>query len=194
MQLGLFGGTFNPIHHGHLIIADALIKNLSLDRIIFIPAALPPHKQTQTICAAEHRYRMIELAIQSCPEFSVSDYEFSRAQISYTIDTVEAFKEKYKSDLLYLIIGADSLNEIHTWRQPDRLFEMIRIVVVNRPGVNFNDIDPKYRDNVLWSNAPLIEISSSHIRQQVKAQQSIRFLVPQAVEDYIREKRLYQDI
>jgi len=194
MHIGLFGGTFNPIHTGHLIIADALINQTSINKIIFIPAAIPPHKQNQTISAAKHRFKMIQLAIQDFPEFEVSDFEIKRGEVSYTIQTVQCFLDRYTSDTLYFIIGADSLAEMKLWREPERLIHMIRFIVVNRPGFDMNEIKPEFHENVLWVNTPLIEISSTQIRQQVRNHQSIRFLVPSTVENYIHKNALYQTV
>lgn len=191
MHIGLFGGTFNPIHFGHLIIAESLLNQTLIDRIIFIPAAIPPHKQDQTICSENHRFKMIQLAINNSPAFDVSDYEINKGDISYSIDTVEAFQKKYPSDRLYFIIGSDSLQDMYTWHEPDRLIHMIQVVVVRRAGADTDNVDAQYIKNVLWVNTPLIEISSSQIRQYVKEKKSIRYLVPQAVEQYIYENELY---
>jgi nicotinate-nucleotide adenylyltransferase len=190
MKIGLFGGTFDPVHFGHLIIAETIRNDMELDRLILLPAAVPPHKQDQQITAFHHRVAMLNLAIEDDPEFSVSEFEFNKG-ISYTIDTIQYFKSTFPDDSFYLIIGADSLFELDTWKDPDRLLNSVPVIVARRTGYPFNKVTRKWRKRCQWIDTPCIELSSSDIRSRVSAKQSIRFRVPRPVEKYIIQNGLY---
>ncbi|MCR4439217.1 MAG: nicotinate-nucleotide adenylyltransferase [bacterium] len=194
MRLGLFGGTFDPIHLAHLILADWVREEEKLDRVLFVPADTPPHKVHRTLSPPWQRLAMVRLATADCPFFEVPDLEIRRGGVSYTIDTVLAVRELYGlgSDQLFLIAGSDSLHEMDSWREPERIFAECRVVVVRRPGFDPAEAPPQFAAKAKLSKAPLVEISSSQIRERVRAGKSIRYLVPAGVERFIVEHGLYR--
>jgi len=199
--IGLYGGSFDPIHIGHLIIARAVAESLDLYRVILFPSARPPHKPTGTLADAEHRAKMVRPAIGDEAIFEFSDHDLARSGPTYTVDTIDHFATALGSDAhLHWIIGADSLVEIPTWRSADQLIDNCRIVTAGRPGST--DIDwialaesvgepraRKLREGIV--ETPMIDISSTQIRQRLSSGQSIRHLVPDPVNDYIYEHHLY---
>lgn len=188
-KIGLFGGTFDPIHTGHLIIAQAVFENTDLDTVIFIPSASPPHKSTDVMFSAEQRSRMISLAIEGNPHFEISDIEMNRKGPSYTIDTIYDIKEAMKPDSdLSFIVGRDNLYEICTWKDPYAIVEECRILVADRPGIETGEIPDWLGKKVELVKAPLIEISSSDIRSRIREGKSIRYLVPDPVADVIEKE------
>ena len=201
-RIALYGGSFNPIHFGHLIVARSIAEQLMVDRLIFLPAAQPPHKIGAHLLDGSHRAEMIRLAIEGEPHFELSEHELQRAGTSYTIETVAHFRETLGLDIsLYWIIGVDSLNELNTWHRVRILVDACRIITARRPGwerVDFDALRPKLTDEqigVLESgilDTPRIEMSSSDIRGRIRQNKSIRYLVPDAVADYIRRHGLYQ--
>ncbi len=194
IKIGLLGGSFDPIHNGHLKLANWVRNKFSLNRIIFIPAAVPPHKQNVKLTGSEHRYRMVQIAIENYPDFEVSDIELKRDGISYTIDSIFYFEKMYKlnKDNIFLIIGADSLLDFHNWKDPEKIIENCQIVVLPRPDVNLNNVKPKYKRQVIILQSPLIDISATDIRRRIKAGETIAQIVPPAVEHYIYEHNLYK--
>jgi nicotinate-nucleotide adenylyltransferase len=191
LKLGIFGGTFNPIHNGHLINVEIIRSDFNLDKIILVPAQIPVHKSLASHIPAEERYAMAVLAVAGAREYEVSRIEIDRNGPSYTITTVHELQGLYPDSELHLIIGMDSLNEICVWREPDHLLEHVSLIVMKRPGEN---CDPKLdlsRYEVSFAENPLIDISSTLIRERLRAGKSIRFLVPDAIIDYIRKKGLY---
>ena len=200
MRIGLIGGTFNPIHHGHLILSEYVRENFQLDKVIFIPTGLPPHKAELAVENPEIRLEMARLGIESNCFFNVSDIETYREGISYTIDTIMELKKLHLNDQLYFIIGADSLFQLPTWKDYEKLISTTNIIVVNRPGGDNNLIEDKIKEyedlfggNIIEVKSPLIEISSSDIRNRVKNGKSIKYLVPQKVEEYILQKSMYKE-
>lgn len=193
MRTGLFGGTFDPIHMGHIIIAETVRSDFPLDRILFIPVGIPPHKENTQITAARMRYRMVELAVNTYAYFDVSDCEIRKKDISYTIDTVRSLRssETWGKDDFYLIIGMDSLLELDTWKKPEALLQEIDTILVGRPGFEMETVDQRFRQHVTVVQTPLVGISSTEIRRRVREGKSIRTWVPDAVATYIREKGLY---
>lgn len=193
-RLGVYGGTFDPIHTGHLVIAQGIVERCGLDRLLFVPSARPPHKQGHAIAPPQDRYRMAELASQRSSHFEVSDIEINRPGLSYTVDTLEELRRIHgASSCIYLVIGADSLLEIDTWYAPDRVFDLATVVTVPRPGKDLTSVDPRWRDRVVTIQLPEIEISSTDIRQRVDNGLSIAHMVPEEVAGYIEERGLYRD-
>lgn len=192
-KIGIYGGTFDPIHQGHLIIAQFVLDELNLDKIVFVPAAIPPHKEHQKITDANFRWQMVQLAIESNPAFEASSIELDKNGPSYSIKTIQLLREKWHltRKQLHFIIGADSLLEMHLWYRPDDIFTLSRVVVVPRPNVDLSSVKPGFKQRVLLIDAPLIQISSSDIREMVRAGRSIQYLVPEKVEQFISENRLY---
>ena len=198
VRIGIFGGSFNPVHTGHLVMAQDAVDHFGLHRVIWVPAAQPPHKLT--LAPAVDRVEMLRLALQEDARFEVSDEEVQRGGVSYTVDTVERLRERHAGAELYLIIGGDTLRELHTWKDIHRLLELCRIVTVARPGFSAESMDPdllrlpgpwprRLLGDVITGH--LVEISASDIRQRIGRGQSIRYLVPQAVERYIHARGLY---
>lgn len=188
MKIGILGGTFNPIHIGHLILAEEAREKLALDKIIFVPSYLPPHKDNSDVAPARHRYGMVRLAIRTNKYFSASDTEIKRKGRSYTIDTLKEFKKTYPKDELFFIIGSDLLNYLDEWKDLSRILEMVRFIVATRPGFLLERI-PSY-----ISTIPIraVDISGFEIRRAIRENKSFRYLVPEAVYGYIIRKRLYR--
>ena len=192
-KIGLFGGSFDPIHNGHLQIAARAQEQLFIDRIIFIPAAIPPHKQHLTLTDENHRLRMTQLAIEKYSDFEVSAVEIERSGISYTIDTLLYFRMKYNlsKEQLQFIIGADSLVNFHKWREPEKILENCQLVVYDRKGANLNSVSDELRKKVHFLNAPLINLSSTAVRNKIKTGDDLIKLLPEKVVEYIFKNGLY---
>jgi len=192
-KIGLFGGTFDPIHTGHLIVAEIIRDTLNLDHIIFIPAKKHPFKNGSSISDETHRFKMIGLAIRNNGHMGVSDIELKADQVNYTVDTIKRFRRDYPegSGDIYFLMGMDNLNQFHLWKDPDLLVEMCRIVVFTRPGFEPARESKKYLPRIQIIQIPLLEISSTQIRKRVKSGQTIRYLVPSDVESYIVRNKLY---
>jgi nicotinate-nucleotide adenylyltransferase len=192
LATGLMGGTFDPIHIAHLIVAAEALDLLGLDRVIFVPSARPPHKHGDDVTSVEHRLEMVRLAIDGDPRLVLSDLEARRPDPSYTIETVRQFRREFGEDeKLYFIMGADSLAQFFTWKEPLDLIAACEFVVAPRPGVGPDDGDPRIRAKAHMLDSPIIGVSSSDIRERVRTGRSIRYLVPPAVLAYIEEKNLY---
>ncbi len=185
MRLGLYGGTFDPIHHGHLILAREAIEKLELDQVVFIPAALSPHKLSSSPAAAEVRRAMVAAAIAGEPRFALDDSEIHRAGPSFTIDTVEQTRAAHPDAEIYYFIGEDNVAALHTWRRIDDLRRLVRFVVFGRGDESTPGEFPRLSRR--------IDISATAIRSRVARGQSIRYLVPESVRTLIDEHHLYQD-
>lgn len=186
MRIGLFGGTFDPIHHGHLIQARDALEQIAMDRLIFIPAAISPHKLfASTAATGEARLAMVQAAIQGEPRFEASDLELRREGPSYAIDTAETFLRSYPEAQLFYLIGQDNLAELHTWREIERLKTLVQFVILPRG---------KMAENGYQSvKARHFDISATEIRRRVARGQSIQYLVPDAVRDIIAQQNLYKE-
>jgi len=201
-RIGLYGGSFDPIHHGHLIVARAIAERLGLNRVIFLPSANPPHKLGEALADAQHRTKMVDLAIRDEPIFCFSDYDLTRNGPSFTIETVTHFREQLDSDaVLHWIIGADSLPDLTTWHKAAMLVDACKIVTAARSGwreVDWDRLNSTLTDVQIQRlqtgvlETPVVEISSTDIRQRVAQGQSIRFLVPDTVRAYIEKHGLYR--
>lgn len=192
--VAIMGGTFDPIHHGHLVAAEAVRQELGIEMVIFIPSGRPPHKKGREIANNEHRYLMTVLATANNPYFRVSRMEIDRPGTTYTIDTIREVRRLCSKDCkLYFITGADATAEIISWKDPDKLFEMCEFVAVTRPGYikKENKVTEKYSDRIRYLEVPALAISSTDIRNRVKVGKTIRYLVPEAVEQYIGKFSLY---
>lgn len=188
MKIGILGGTFNPVHIGHLILAEEIREKLTLDKVVFVPANLPPHKEVVQIAEARVRFEMIELAIAGNSAFSVSDCEIRRSGRSYTIDTVEDFRKAYSREELFFITGSDLLNYLEEWKDLGEIIKIVRFVVATRPGYPLEKL-PAYITTI-----PIraVDISAFEIRSRVREQKSFRYLVPEAVYEYIVHHGLYR--
>ncbi len=189
-RIGVFGGSFDPIHIGHLAIAHEALRQCDLDVVLFIVTALPPHKK-EPEAAVEHRLRMVEMAIEAEPRFRASRIEIERGGASYTAETLNQLRRTYSESSFYLIVGADSAIDFSMWKDPDSVIEMSRVVVAPRPGFDLSQIEPRLRGRAQVFQAPMIDLSSTMIRDRLRDGQPIEFLVPDAVERYIREHGLY---
>ena len=199
-RLGILGGTFDPIHIGHLAMAQAVLETMKLDKIFFVPCHLPPRKSARGVTAAVHRYEMVRRAIQGNPGFAVSPFEKENPGRSYTIDTVRHFARKFPGARLFFAIGADAYTSLGTWKDINGILGIVDFVVVNRPGdaPPLLSCDSKTRGRTgrgirhLSVVMPGMDISSSYIRQCVRWGKSIRYFVPQGVLRYIENHKLYQ--
>ena len=190
-KIGLFGGTFDPVHMGHLIIADSVYEFKGLDTIIFIPSAYPPHKSSDIMFNAHKRFKMLSLAVKDDPRFVVSDIELKREGLSYTIDTLREMKATLPDDTdLSFIVGMDNLFEISTWKAPRDILNECSILVAERRCDMHREIPGWLKDRVEMVSAPAIEISSTDIRQRIREGKSIRYLVPDVVLKEIQNSRL----
>lgn len=188
-KTGILGGTFDPVHNGHLITAQYVLEKRNLDKIIFIPCNISPHKTDFLSSSAEHRLNMVKLAIKNMPYFDYSDYELKTEGVSYSYNTLLYLSEKYES--LELIIGYDNLLVFNKWYQPDEIIRLASLVVMRRK----TDIEEKrnrYFEKAVLLDTPTIEISSTDIRERVRKNLSIDYLVPESVKKYIYETNLYR--
>lgn len=193
-RTGIFGGTFNPVHYGHLINIEFIREEYSLDRVILIPAKIPVHKNISDNTAPSDRFEMVRLAVSGNNFIEVSGIEIERETPSYTIITISELQAMYPDDKLYLIIGSDSFNELDTWKSYKELLAEIPLIVMKRPGSEAlrDDIHGIAKEVNVFEN-PLIGISSSMIRERIKKDLTVRYLIPDAVADYIYRKGLYKN-
>jgi nicotinate-nucleotide adenylyltransferase len=192
MKVGIFGGTFDPIHLGHLIIVEEARQEVGLDQIWFIPAGEPPHKQGKNITPAHHRARMVELAIQCNPFFSMSTLEIERQGPSYTVDTLEILTEKHPNHHFFLIVGADMVKDLLHWYKIKKILQFVRVIGLGRPGFETKSLPDFIKHRVTWVNKGVeTNLSSTYIRNQLKHGKSVRYLVPKPVYQYMKEHGLY---
>ena len=191
MKIGLFGGTFNPIHIGHLVLAQECWHCLGLEKVIFIPAYVPPHKGMDGGISAADRLNMLRFALEGDERFEISTYEIDKGGKSYSIDTIRHFRQKYsEDDDLFFLTGADSAESLPRWKDVGEILRLIHFVIATRPG--WKEKSP-YEENVRRVVIPGIEISSSVIRDRIRRRLPIDYLVPSAVVRYIRNKGLYRE-
>lgn len=191
-RLGILGGTFNPIHVAHLSIAEQVGEARGLEKVLFIPARIPPHKGSPDIAPAEDRYRMTVLATESNPRFEVSRIELDRSGTSFSKDTLQELREMYPGTELYYIIGSDAVAELPTWREPDLVVKLARLLVVKRPGFDLTPFAERFGENVETVDVSESDVSSTEIRERTRRGLSIEQLVPPNVEQYIRKNGLYK--
>lgn len=198
-KVGIMGGTFNPIHVGHLIMAEHAYEQFQLDQVLFMPAKNPPHKQNMDLISDQCRMEMVDLAIQDNPHFALSKLELERQGLTYTADTLRILKEQNPDVQYYFIIGADSFFQIETWREPEVIFSLSSILVAERYQLADTELQEqlsylsnKYSSAIYLLNSPNIGISSNSIRNKRKEEQSIKYLTPDSVYDYIKQHNLYK--
>lgn len=199
IKTGIFGGAFNPVHNGHLNLAKKYLEVLNLDRIIFIPTALPPHKTDRFLASKEDRFNMLELAISDWDRLEISDIEFQRQGKSYTYDTLCLLKEKYPNDDFFLIIGADQFLTFNLWYRYRDILDMVSLCTAAREKgeqrleiIEFsNSLDGLDKDKFHLLNSDAVEVSSSQIREKIKKDEDVSSLMPKKVYNYIVEKGLY---
>jgi len=190
-QVGILGGTFNPPHIAHLIVAETVRDHLKLDKILFVPASVPPHKLNVEIIPAAKRLQMVKLAVKGNPFFEASDMELRRKGPSFTIDTLVDLKRERPSCDLYFLLGIDLLREFDTWKNPEMVLEECRVVAMNRPGFDLASVKEDLLRRIEVVMVPSVDISSTDIRRRVKSGRSIRYLVPDDVENFIHENSIY---
>ncbi|MCF7873760.1 MAG: nicotinate-nucleotide adenylyltransferase [Candidatus Omnitrophica bacterium] len=188
MKIGILGGTFNPPHIGHLILAQEAVYQLNLNKVFFIPTNKSPHKEKDQLDPGQ-RLEMVKLAIEDNPKFQVLDIELKRRGISYTVDTLEQLNRNYPEDSFYLIIGSDLANSFDKWKQPDKIKRLSQIVVALREGVPL-----EIEDGFKKINITQVGVSSSQIRARIKKNKPIKYLAPKAIEKYIKRNNIYKRI
>ncbi|HON87045.1 MAG TPA: nicotinate-nucleotide adenylyltransferase [Bacillota bacterium] len=199
--IGIMGGTFDPIHYGHLRAAEEVLQGFGLRRVVFVPSGRPPHKSPAEVTSAEHRYMMAELATADNPNFEVSRIEIDREGPSYTIDTLREFRSALGSDTkIYFITGLDAIVDVYTWNEFEHLFELAEFIAVSRPGYSVETlgtlekvIGPERFSKIHHFPITLLAIASREIRQRVKEGRSIRYLVPESVRLYVEKGGLYTE-
>lgn len=198
MKIGLFGGTFDPIHLAHLLLAEAAREAANLDEVWFIPAFSPPQKQGQQISPPRDRLEMVKLAIAGHVQFRFSKLEIDRKGTSYTVDTLRAVAQQHADDELFLLIGGDSLVDLPTWREPAEILRLATVIAVNR-GKTSLDVEPvlaalgeEFRSRILLCSMPGIELSASELRERVRSGRTIRYQTPRSVELYVTQNQLYR--
>lgn len=192
MNLGIFGGTFDPVHTGHLLVAEFVREKLGLDRVLLIPSRVPPHKRSLHVAPARHRVAMLRSALRGNSALAVSDVEIRRAGVSYTADTLAELRLRHGSDRLFLLIGMDNAGEFAHWKNPDEILRLATVVVMTRPGFSRGSLRASEGRFFLFCRVPEVAISSREVRRRVKASESIRYMVPASVEAYIKRHRLYR--
>ena len=214
-KIGLFGGSFNPVHIGHLRAAEEIKELLKLDKIIFIPTSVHPLKKSRNIPDGKKRYQMLKLAVSGNPDFEVSDIELKRKGPSYTIDTLKYFSKKYRSKEFYFILGTENLSNIDKWKQFQELFQYSNFAIMKRPGVKFNNsksvipsklrrmfkfiessdditvYEHKSSKELIFVNIRGIRISSTRVRKLIKDKKSVRYFIPNNLNTYILKNKLY---
>ncbi|PZM67181.1 nicotinate-nucleotide adenylyltransferase [Paenibacillus dendritiformis] len=193
-QIGIMGGTFNPIHLGHLVAAECAREAANLDEVWFMPAHVPPHKTNHPQADGKHRLEMTRLAIAGNPSFRASDWELARGGVSYTYETVISLRAAYPAVSWHWIIGGDMVDYLPKWHRIDELMRLIRFVGLHRPGIRWNEekLPAAWRGRILAADMPQMDISSTDIRERRAAGRSIRYLVPEAVEHYMARWGLYE--
>jgi nicotinate-nucleotide adenylyltransferase len=184
-KIGIFGGTFDPIHHGHLILARDAVEQLGLDCVLFIPAAISPHKLEREPTGSDARLEMVRAAIADEPRFALDTMELERGAPSYSVETVEALRARDRDATFYFLVGEDNVTRLHTWHRFHELKEMVQFVVLDRTGLETEHAYPIIRRHV--------DISATDIRNRVASRQSIRYLVPTVVEKIIHDRQLYRE-
>jgi len=199
-SLGILGGTFDPIHYGHIIAAECARDAFQLEKVLFVPAARPPHKDLHGVLDSGHRYNMVELAVRDNADFEVSPLELERQGLSYTVETVDSCLQLYPEAEIYFVLGTDALLLINTWKDLERLMQLCHFILVTRPGYWLNRNEVRFREvpSSLWEKTlilpiPSLFIASSDIRERVAQGKTIKYLLPPSVEAYIRENNLYRD-
>ncbi len=190
-RIAIYGGTFDPIHHGHLITAQSVLELRNLDKIIFIPSFISPHKQDIKASSAEHRVNMLKLAIENIPYFDWSDLEINRKNVSYTIDTLTELRKQH--DHIELIVGEDNLLSFDKWKSPEKIIELATLLVLRRRTSKQDGTKYPFEADAVFLETPRIDISGTRIRDRVKQGLPINFLVPQKVMRYIYDLKLYKE-
>ena len=197
MKVGIFGGTFDPVHHGHMIIAEQVMAELGLARVMFVPGGIPPHKEASSVRAsAEDRFEMVEAAVAANGRFSVDRVEVDAGRPMHSVDTVRILKERSPEDDWYFVTGADEVSNLLTWKQPDRLLEEVVMVAATRPGYDLSKLEHleanlRNFDRIFPVECTRVDISATGIRRRILQGKSVRYLVPEPVYGIIEDRGLY---
>jgi len=192
VKIGLMGGTFDPIHLGHLRAAESARESLGLARVVFVPAGTPPHR-TDPVSSARDRFTMVALATAGHPGFVASDIELTREGPSYTVDTVRGFLDSDPEADIIVIVGSDAFAEMGSWKEPEQLFSMCSVAVVTRPGELGEPAPPRTKAGAATAvQGPTLAVSATLIRRRIRQGRSVRYLVPEGVAEYIAKRELYQ--
>jgi nicotinate-nucleotide adenylyltransferase len=191
MNIGVFGGTFDPPHIGHLLVASHVCETLGLERMVFVPSSVSPHKRTGAHTPPEDRLAMVRLAVAGAPQMEVSDLEVRRGGVSFTIDTLRVLHAGHPHDTLVLIIGMDNVGDFGSWKEPDGILDIARVVVMTRPGYRIPERENRYVRRMEMCDVPEVEIASRDIRKRVREGRSVRWMVTPEVEHYIRQHGFY---
>ena len=189
-KIGLLGGTFDPPHLAHLVLAQTALDELKLDEIWFIPAFRPPHKRGERVSSFAHRLAMLRLAIRGNKRFKVLTIEKEKGGLSYTVETLPLLRRKHPNTHFFLLLGSDNLAELSSWKEPEKVFSMAQPVFAHRPRTE--ETLPTWLEHAVWLSNPRLEISATDLRARVRAGRTIRYLIPETVELYIRKKGLYR--
>jgi nicotinate-nucleotide adenylyltransferase len=197
VRLGVLGGTFDPPHHGHLVLAEMARDQLELERVLWVPAADPPHKQQRSLTTPDQRVKMVELALRGNPHFVLSRVDLDRPGPHYTVDLMDTLAAQHPGATFYFLMGSDSLHDLPTWHNPSRLIEQCILAVMTRPRHAFDPAElqavlPGLSSRSVFIDAPLVDLSASQIVERVRAGRTIRYLVPPSVEHYIETHGLYR--
>jgi nicotinate-nucleotide adenylyltransferase len=191
-RIGVFGGTFDPIHWGHLVLAEEARLAARLDRVLFVPSGLPPHKARRLLTPIRHRLEMVRRAVSGIGGFEVSDVEADGDGPHYTLDTLERLAHRHPGEEISFILGSDSLLELSTWHRPEAIVAAHPLVVLARPGFDPSSADPRFRRDLTVVDTVSVALSSTLVRKRIASGQSVRLLVPGPVLEYAREHRLYE--
>ena len=194
MKICIFGGTFDPPHLGHLLIAQTICEAEEFDKIIFVPAFKNPLKSKEIASSVENRLKMLEIAVEGNPHFDISDNEIKRGGVSYSIDTIRYIRKEHnlKRDELYFLIGSDILKSFHNWRDPIKILEECQVIVALRPGFKPSSVPNWILSEIQFANIPRFELSATQIRKRWKEDKTIRYMVTQPVWEFINKNSLYQ--
>lgn len=192
MKVGILGGTFDPIHMGHLLIAEQAIAKVGLEQVWFVPTSKSPHKTGNQVTSAYHRAEMVKLAIAPHPHFRFSSVELDRSGISYTVETLEALSAKHPNIQFYFIVGTDMVNDLPNWYKIEKIIQLTKIIGVYRPQYQLNELPMWITHRLIWIEEEIgIHVSSSYIRQHVNHRQLLQYVLPSSIYRYIEENRLY---
>ena len=198
MRVGIFGGTFDPVHQGHMIVAEQVMNELHLDHVVFVPGGIPPHKDASSVRAnAEDRFAMVKVAVAGNAKFSVDRVEVDAGRPMHSVETVSIFKERSSKDEWFFITGADEVANLLAWKEPDRLLEQVVMVAATRPGYDLSRLDHleaalRNFDRIFPVECTRVDISATGIRRRMLQGKSIRYLVPEGVYEIIEQRRLYE--
>jgi len=194
-KIAIFGGSFNPVHNGHLYIAKQMFLHFCIDKMIIIPTGEPPHKPSENLISAVHRFNMLKLAFADYKNIIISDLELKRTGLSYTYDTVFELKQIYKNDNLYFLVGGDMLLSFNKWKNYDKILQLVNLVCISRDKNEYDNLIAKSKElkNIILLDVPVFPLSSSQIREKIKNKESTKDLLPQIIAEYIQKYNFWSE-